>query len=191
MTASITSAIGREAVAGMGGPARRGAGSPTPGPVAAGVGLGPAATPTSLRPGAGAAPAGGDTPRSWRIEMPAGMELLNSNHRGHWSRRQRLTKDLRWAACCLARSALVPQLERAHVEAVYEPPDRRRRDPANLYPSIKACVDGLVDARVLPDDDAAHLVGPDMRLSTTPHPRGRLVLIITELPTPAPEATDA
>lgn len=29
---------------------------------------------------------------------------------------------------------------------------------------LKALVDGLVDAGLLPDDDARHLQGPDMRL---------------------------
>jgi hypothetical protein len=43
--------------------------------------------------------------------------------------------------------------------------------------------DGLVDVGVLPDDDAAHLEGPDMRLGTV-HPRGRLVLTITEVSPP-------
>jgi crossover junction endodeoxyribonuclease RusA len=180
MTASQPSARVGEARADSGGPVSRGPGPSTPERVAARAGLGPAATSTSLRPGAGAAPAGGDTPRTWRIEFPAGMELLNANDRTHWSAKAPVTKALRWAAFCLARSGLVPQLDRAHVEAVYEPPDRRRRDPANLYPSIKACVDGLVDARVLPDDDAAHLVGPDMRLGDV-RPGGRIVLIVTDL----------
>ena len=43
-------------------------------------------------------------------------------------------------------------------------------DPANAYPAVKALIDGLVDAGVLPDDDAAHLDGPDMRLGD-PDPR--------------------
>ena len=30
-------------------------------------------------------------------------------------------------------------------------------------PTAKAVVDGLVDAGVLPDDDAKHLLGPDLR----------------------------
>lgn len=108
-----------------------------------------------LRP-AGATPAGGAPPRTWRIELPAGMDLLNANHRLHWAKKARTTRAIRFAACCIARSNLVPQLERAHVEGVYEPPDRRRRDPANLYPSFKAAIDGaLVDAGVLPDDDDA------------------------------------
>jgi len=114
--------------------------------------------------------------------MPAGMALLNSNDRdGHWGRRQRITDPLRVTAGWLAAQQRIPRLQRAHIAAVYQPPDRRRRDPANWYPSFKACIDGIVsDAGVLPNDDADHLDGPDMRLGE-PYPRGRLVLIITEV----------
>src|SRR6185437_12739208 len=97
----------------------------------------------------------------------------------------RLTKDLRETAGWAARVAKVPPLQRAHVRAEYQPPDNRRRDPANFYPSFKACIDGLVDVKVLPDDDAAHLDGPDMRLGELFPPHGRLVLVITELVTEA------
>ena len=121
-------------------------------------------------------------PRTWVIEMPAGMELLNANDRsGHWGRRKRLTEELRAAAGWLAKGQRIPRLERAHVLGIYEPPDRRRRDPSNYLPSFKACIDGIVqDAGVLSDDDAAHVDGPDMRLGSV-HPGGRLILIITEV----------
>ena len=118
--------------------------------------------------------------RTRRIELPAGLELLNANHRGSWHRRHRVTAMLRDTAAWAARIAHVPQLARAHILAEYEPPDHRRRDPANYYPSVKACIDGLVDANVLPDDDAAHLDGPDMRLGPL-CPLGRLVLTIRPL----------
>jgi crossover junction endodeoxyribonuclease RusA len=110
------------------------------------------------------------------------MELLNTNDRaGHWGRRKRLTGDLRAAAGWLAKQQKVPHLERARILGIYEPPDRRRRDPANYYPSFKACIDGICDdAGVLSDDDAEHLDGPDMRLGPV-HPKGRIVLIITEV----------
>jgi crossover junction endodeoxyribonuclease RusA len=126
-----------------------------------------------------------DEGRRWRIELPAGMQLLNSNDRPHWSARARITKNLRWTTFYAARRKKIPPMQRVHVLAEYEPPDRRRRDPGNLYPSIKACVDGLVDAKVCPDDDASHLVGPDMRLSEDTFPLGRLVLVITELLNPS------
>lgn len=123
----------------------------------------------------GAEPAA--SPGHWVITLPAGMPLLNANHRGHWTRRHRHGTALRDATVLLARQQKIPHLTRALITGIYEPPDKRRRDPANLYPSFKACVDGLVLAGVLPDDDAGHLDGPDMRLGTL-HPRGRLVLHI-------------
>ena len=137
--------------------------------------------PETVPPAAGPRPpAAGGTPRTWTIALPAGTELLNSNDRLHWRAKARITAELRRTAGWLAQAARVPHLERVHILAVLEPPDRRRRDPANIYPAVKACVDGLVDVRVLDDDDAEHLDGPDMRLGGV-HPGGRLVLIITEM----------
>lgn len=119
--------------------------------------------------------------RAWTVALPPGMELLNANQRTHWRVRHARTKALREAAAVLARQQKIPTLARAHIVGVYMPPDRRRRDVANLYPSFKAAIDGLVDAAVLDDDDDTHLVGPDMRLGHV-HKGGQLVLHITELP---------
>ena len=125
--------------------------------------------------------------RQWTIELPAGTRLLSANGREHWAVRAAVTASLRNAAGWLARAQKIPRLDHAHVLAVYEPPDRRRRDPANLYPSVKACVDGLTDAGAWADDDAAHVSGPDMRLGPV-HPQGRLTLTVTELPARARQA---
>jgi hypothetical protein len=62
-------------------------------------------------------------------------------------------------------------------------PDRRRRDVSNLYPFVaKPIVDGLVDARVVLDDDDLHVVGPDLRrdLERGPH---LITIDIADLPT--------
>lgn len=124
------------------------------------------------------------TPRTWTVELPAGLPLLNANRRVHWRVRHDRTKAIRQAAFLTARMTLIPTLDRAHVIGEYQPPDRRRRDVANLYPSFKAAIDGaLVDARVLPDDSDAHLVGPDMRIGDVTA-GGRLLLHITELEVP-------
>lgn len=120
------------------------------------------------------------TGRSWTVELPSGMQLLNTNQRIHWRVRSQRTKLIRGEAAQLARKAGIPQLGRAHIVGEFRPPNRRRRDVANLYPSFKAAIDGLVDAAVLPDDDDTHLVGPDMRLGPI-EPHGRLVLHIAEL----------
>jgi crossover junction endodeoxyribonuclease RusA len=119
-------------------------------------------------------------PGTWYVNVPVKASLLlNSNQRLHWAQRARLTAHWRELAAALARQAKVPALARAHVLAAYLPPDRRRRDPANLYPTVKALVDGLVDAGVLPDDDATHLDGPDMRLGEPSKP-AYFVLTITD-----------
>lgn len=125
----------------------------------------------------GAAPPG---PRTWTVALPAGLPLLNANRRVHWRVRHERTKAIREAAYLIARGA-VPPLQRAHVVGEYRPPDRRRRDVHNLYPSAKAAVDGLVDAGVLPDDSDRYLIGPDMRIGDIER-GGQLVLHITELP---------
>ena len=119
--------------------------------------------------------------RTWMVELPAGMKLLNANRRIHYMRRAELTRTIRTAAWAAVRNACVPNLWRVHVIVEYRPPDRRRRDVHNLFPSAKAAVDGgLVDTGVLPDDSDRHLVGPDMRVGEV-EKGGRLVLHITEL----------
>lgn len=118
--------------------------------------------------------------RTWTVQLPPRLALLNSNHRIHYRTRADRTRAIRMTANACARRVRVPRLERAQIVAEYRPPDRRRRDVHNLYPSAKAAVDGLVDAGVLPDDSDRYLVGPDMRIGPV-EPGGRLVLHITEL----------
>lgn len=127
-----------------------------------------------------------------------GPEFLNANDRQHWSKRARLTHQWRTNAGWAVRAARVPRITgKAHITAVILFPDRRRRDPGNWYPTVKACIDGLTDRWVkpvahvdyacvlrgiLPDDDAAHLDGPDIRSRVEPGIRTPTVeLHITEV----------
>lgn len=67
---------------------------------------------------------------------------------------------------------------RARIVLTFRFPDLRRRDVSNLYPYVaKPIVDGLVDARVLPDDDDRHLVGPDLRRDAARGPHRVLIHI--------------
>lgn len=140
--------------------------------------VGPAEARRAARPA-------GPPPRTWTVELPPGLPLLNANRRVHWRKRAELTKTIREAAYLLAQGN-VPALQRARIVVEYRPPDRRRRDAGNLAPSAKAAVDGLVDAGVLPDDSDDYLIGPDMRRGDVT-PQGQLILHITELET---ETTD-
>jgi crossover junction endodeoxyribonuclease RusA len=144
---------------------------------------------TALFDATPAAPAAG--PRSFTIELPAGLPLLNANRRHHHRVRHDRTKTLRAAAmeavaghaalmAALAAAKPGPLFQRAHVLGVMHPATARRADPANWYPSFKACVDGLVDAGLLDDDDHTRLVGPDMRLGEK-RKGSQLVLVVTAL----------
>lgn len=119
-------------------------------------------------------------PRTWTVELPAGMTLLNANDRLHHQAKADLTRAIRDAAHVCTRRDKVPHLKRAHIVVEYRPPDRRRRDVHNLYPSAKAATDGAVDAGVLRDDSDEYLTGPDMRVGDVVK-GGQLVLHITEL----------
>lgn len=91
--------------------------------------------------------------RRFRIELPPGTALLSANGRENWHARAAVTKNLRETARVLARNAHVPPLGRVKVRVWYYPPDRRRRDTSNLFPSLKACLDGIVDAHIITDDE--------------------------------------
>ncbi|MEV5451240.1 hypothetical protein ACFUIW_33860 [Streptomyces sp. NPDC057245] len=116
-----------------------------------------------------------------RIQLPLGLELMNSNDRPTIAQRARLTRELRAAGRKAALDAKVPHLERVYVTCYLQPINRQRRDPGNWYPSAKAALDGVVDAGVLDDDDSTRVIGPDMRLGQVAKPGPRLLLVITDL----------
>ena len=115
--------------------------------------------------------------REWRLAMPPGQELLNANDRLHWAKWNRITQQLRSDAHLMARYLKIPRLARARIDAIYEPPDSRRRDAGNWYPTYKAQIDGLVDAGVLADDDHTRVDGPHMSIGDR-FPKGRIVLSV-------------
>jgi hypothetical protein len=101
--------------------------------------------------------------RRWVLDLPD-TELLNANDRPHWTKRRQLTADIREATAVLARQQRVPRLTRARVIYVVKPKMRTRVfDPSNWALSAKAAVDGLQDAGVFEDDNAAVVTGVDPR----------------------------
>ena len=51
-------------------------------------------------------------------------------------------------------------MEHAWIDVYVHMATNRRYDPGNRYPTAKACVDGLVDAGLVEDDDYKHVSGP-------------------------------
>jgi crossover junction endodeoxyribonuclease RusA len=80
---------------------------------------------------------------------------LNEERRMHWAAKgRRLTpwKEAAWAAAIQSDLRRVLGGAPCRVTVEIPVPDNRRRDPANYYPVSKAIVDGLVAAKVWPDD---------------------------------------
>ena len=143
---------------------------------------------TALVPGTATSPAGGvgasTTPpagsRTYTIELPAGVKLLNLNDRGHWAARYRRSEALKKAAWALALQQKIPRLERVSIVAEYQPGDLRHRDPDNIAASAKALIDGLRAAKVLPEDDSRYVAEVTCRIGPL-YPKGRIVLHLTEV----------
>jgi crossover junction endodeoxyribonuclease RusA len=125
--------------------------------------------------------------RTFTLEMPAGLKLVNANERyPHPAVRGRVIAELRKAAWATAHNALragrLARMDRVRIIVEYQPPRKtRRRDGGNWAPTGKALIDGCRDAGVIPDDDSAHVLLESYRIGE-PFPKGRIVLFITEVP---------
>lgn len=98
------------------------------------------------------------------LSIPAPCVMLNSNQRQHRMAAAKLTAQWRMAAKIAARTLSRPDLPKpVRIEAFVWKARANHYDPGNLYPTAKACLDGIVDAQWLPDDDFMHVIGPDMR----------------------------
>ena len=115
----------------------------------------------------------------FKIELPAGIDLLNANQRYHWSKKANITSRLRYIAREAARGK--PKIGKAKIRAVYYAPDNRRRDVSNLFPSVKAAVDGVVDAGVLADDSDKYVVSLEMVRGEENRAGGQLVIEVIEV----------
>lgn len=129
----------------------------------------PTRTPTAPPPDPGRRPAAAP---AWSAEFTMyASDALNENHRHHWASVAARRRELRRWAAHLAAATRAPRLGRARVTATVRLSSHGRRDPLNWAPTVKPLLDGLVDAGVLPDDDAAHLEGPYLTTDPTRSPR--------------------
>lgn len=123
--------------------------------------------------------------REWTYLMWAPARWLNSNDRDK-RRPDKVIAAWRGTSSAIAQYAKIPQLQRARITAELRWPDNRRRDAANYMPSIKAAIDGIVLAGVLPDDSDKYLLsltiqrGPNCERRHVAAFQGALVLTIHE-----------
>lgn len=112
---------------------------------------------------------------------------FTSNDRGRWYVFAPKTKALRLAAKTAATNADLGPYAKVHVTAFIGYPRAGKADPGNAAPVVKALLDGLTDAGVWPDDDSAHVIGPDYRREekSTGQPGVHTVrLVLTDQETP-------
>ena len=84
---------------------------------------------------------------------------LNPNKRLHHHKRARLLRDAKEEVGWLILQQGRPQkpIEKAHIAITWVAGDKRRRDPDNLFASMKAYIDGLVAGGLIIDDSAEHV----------------------------------
>jgi hypothetical protein len=119
------------------------------------------------------------TPRRWEISHDFKPMPANEYRTLHW--RKRADYDLVWrnAFGFLARRAKVPQLDAAIITVVQQCKHHSLPDVGACFQTAKAAIDGLVDARVLVDDDPAHLKFLGF-VAPTRGPEDRFTLIVEE-----------
>lgn len=96
---------------------------------------------------------------TWAFTLPI-TKPLSMNDRQHWTVKARVVEELRNASMILARAAKIPKCQKVRVTLIYEPRDQRRRDPLNLVATLKPVQDGIVDAKVVPDDTGEYMDSP-------------------------------
>ncbi|MGH9005550.1 MAG: hypothetical protein ACRDYV_20685 [Acidimicrobiia bacterium] len=121
--------------------------------------------------------------RTWTLVHRARPFTENTQRRWHHHQRAAEVRTWRAAFAVLAFEARIPHLDAIAVVAVPHLRDHRRQDVGACFPAVKAAIDGLCDARVIPGD------GPDQLTCLTflaPICGGEdaLALTITDHPTP-------
>lgn len=129
--------------------------------------------------------------RTWTLDVSPGPKVLTANEvrRMHWRAQAARVKTWREYAYLAALESRVPACGRIEVELIGQAPDRRIRDESNLMPTMKACVDGLVDAGVVPGDDKRYVRELMPRIVEPPVKGWRLYLKITDLGVTESEAS--
>ena len=87
---------------------------------------------------------------------------ISSNQRDHWRTKAIKTKTWRNLAHWHANGA--PAFDQpVRIIATIHKATSHKFDAHNLQPTVKAAIDGIVDAGLIPDDDNDHLVGVEFR----------------------------
>lgn len=94
---------------------------------------------------------------TWRIPTGLARPMSLNDRYGSWHASWRKTQGIRRTVATNARRMRIPAQQHIHVRIEVLPAVTRRRDADNTAPTVKAAVDGLRDAGVIPDDTTEHV----------------------------------
>lgn len=117
--------------------------------------------------------------RTRTVELPWSRPPLTSNQRLHWAKRAKLTKQIRYATSVLFHT--FGPVNRCEVTMIWYVTDAKRRDVDNTVPTLKACCDGIIDAKILPDDTPNYMTKHMPQIIRTTG-RMHITLTLKELP---------
>lgn len=119
--------------------------------------------------------------RAYGLDLPD-SPLISPNDRAHWSKRAECAQVWRTASRLLAKQARIPRMDRISVSLDHWPKTKRRQDTDRISLVAKWCVDGIVDAGVVDDDDSTHVPEVVLRMHPPRADKQRTwLLTITEL----------
>lgn len=114
------------------------------------------------------------------LDLPYERPPLNANQRLGYREKARIVAEVRRSVGFLAKYRQIPRCQRITVQLHYAPGRRGKRDPMNLTPASKPCIDGLVDAGIVIDDDSEHVheLPPEIHFPPEPGPRCWLTVTV-------------
>lgn len=117
------------------------------------------------------------TEGEWVIEYHEKPWTHNAERRQNIYVTRKLTKQWRTDFCLLAQYQKIPRLISARVCAIPYQARGRLQDVGACAPAVKAAIDGLVDAGVLPDDSSKFLTS--IEFSAPERGADKMVLVIS------------
>lgn len=118
----------------------------------------------------------------WTIEIAGRPPTINAERSAHWRAHRAKTKEIRFAAQMLAIAEGIPRQQRIAIHARPILKGHRSQDVGACMPGVKAAIDGLVDAKIIPDDTPEHLVALSFYVPAFGSDRDALIIEIEAKP---------
>ena len=94
---------------------------------------------------------------TYELTIAGQLWTVNAERNRHWAWRSTRAKQWRTDAFYTARAARIPPMDACTIVVRVEQAKGRLADPEAHSPPFKACLDGIVDAGVLPDDTGEYV----------------------------------